>query len=143
MRKSLSMRRFLIGLSFIFSATAANAAADVTGDWRMEDGSAIIAFARCGDQMCASIARVLINRPGIPKTDIRNPDPALRTRTIQGLRIISGLHPKGNRWEGGRVYDPKSGKSYKSYVELNPDGSLKVAGCLAFICKAQRWTRVR
>ena len=137
------MRRFLIGLSFIFSATAANAAADVSGDWRMEDGSAIITFARCGNQMCASIARVLINRPGIPKTDVRNPDPALRTRPLQGLRIISGLHAKGNRWEGGRVYDPKSGRSYKSYVELNSDGSLKVAGCLAFICKAQRWTRVR
>ena len=137
------MRRFLIGLSLIFSATAAQAAADVTGNWRTEDGSAIVAFARCGDQMCANIARVLISRPGIPKTDVRNPDPALRGRPIQGLRIISGLHAKGTRWEGGRVYDPKSGRSYKSYVELNADGSLKVAGCLAFICKAQRWTRVR
>ena len=137
------MLRFLIGLSFIFSATAAHAAADVTGDWRVEDGSAIIAFARCGDQMCASIAKLLVKRPGIPKTDLRNPDPALRSRPIQGLRIISGLHAKGNRWEGGRIYDPKSGKSYKSYVEINEDGSLKVAGCLAFICRAQRWTRVR
>ena len=137
------MLRFLIGLSFMFSADAAHAAADVTGDWRVEDGSAIIAFARCGNQMCASIAKVLVKRPGIPKTDLRNPDPALRSRPIQGLRIISGLHAKGNRWEGGRIYDPKSGRSYKSHVELNPDGSLKVAGCLAFICKAQRWTRVR
>lgn len=137
------MQRFLLAVFLIASASAAHAAADVTGNWRTEDGSAIITFARCGNQMCANIARVLVSRPGIPKTDVRNPDPALRKRPIQGLRVISGLNAKGDRWEGGRVYDPKSGKSYRSYVELNEDGSLKVAGCLAFICKTQRWTRAR
>lgn len=137
------MRRFLIGIFLLSSVAAAHGAGDISGNWRTQDGSAIIAFGPCGNQMCGNVAKVLVSRPGIPKTDVRNPDPALRNRPIQGLRVISGLHAKGDRWEGGRIYDPKSGKSYKSHVQLNPDGSLKVAGCLAVLCKAQRWTRVR
>jgi uncharacterized protein (DUF2147 family) len=59
------------------------------------------------------------------------------------LRILSGFAPAADGWENGRIYDPKSGKSYRSHLKLNPDGSLKVSGCIAFICKSQRWTRAR
>ena len=44
--------------------------------------------------------------------------------------------------EGGRAYDPKSGQSYRSSLKLEPDGSLKLTGCVLFICESRRWTRV-
>jgi uncharacterized protein (DUF2147 family) len=53
------------------------------------------------------------------------------------------MRPAPRRWEGGRIYDPNNGKSYNSYLALNADGSLKVAGCISFICRSQRWTRIR
>jgi uncharacterized protein (DUF2147 family) len=136
------MKRFLAAILLAPSAPAW-AAPNVAGNWLTEDKSAIIALAPCGQQMCGSIARILVNRPGRPWTDAHNPDPALRGRPVLGMRIISGLNPGQNKWEGGRIYDPKSGKSYKSYVQLNPDGSLKVAGCILFVCQGQRWTRAR
>lgn len=136
------MRNGLPALLLV-SATAASAAPNVAGNWLTEDRSAIIAVQPCGRQMCGSIAKILKNRPGKPWTDAHNPDPKLRDRPVLGLTIVSGLNPAVDRWEGGRIYDPQSGKSYKSYIQPNADGSLKVAGCILVFCQAQRWTRAR
>ena len=137
------MRSALLAIALSLLAAPAWAAPNVSGNWLTEDRSAIISVAPCGRQMCGSIAKILVNRPGAPWTDSHNPDPALRNRPVLGMRIVSGLNPSADKWEGGRIYDPKSGKSYKSYIQLNPDGSLKVAGCILFFCQAQRWTRAR
>jgi len=82
--------------------------------------------------------------PGHPHTDVHNPNPALRNRPLIGLQILSGFKDDGDRWSGGQIYDPDSGKTYYSVVKLNSDGSLKVSGCvLRFLCESQRWTRQR
>jgi uncharacterized protein (DUF2147 family) len=138
----MDMRHIFLGIA-LFSATAAAQAAEVTGNWITQDKSAIVAIARCGGGLCGTVAKVLVQRPGVPKTDVRNPDPKLRDRPIQGLRILSGFTREGERWEDGRIYDPKSGKSYASKLSLNQDGSLNVSGCIAVFCKTQRWTRAR
>lgn len=143
MLTSRDMLRLGIILILVWQASAAQAAENVTGRWMTEDKSAVISIAPCGIQMCGTIAQLLVNTPGMPRTDVNNPDPALRSRPLEGLRIISGLSRNGVRWEGGRIYDPLTGKSYKSYLQLTEGGVLKVAGCLAFICRAQRWTRAR
>jgi uncharacterized protein (DUF2147 family) len=137
------MRAAIFCLSATFLATPVWAAPDVAGNWLVENRTALVAIAPCGKHMCGTIAKILVNRPGVPTTDIRNPDPARRDRPFQGLRIISGMKPAAKRWEGGTIYDPNTGKSYKSHMQLNEDGSLKVSGCFAFICKSQRWTRAR
>jgi len=136
------MQRFLLAAILIASPAAARAA-DVTGNWLTESKSAIVTISRCGPSLCGSVAKVLIDKPGVPKTDVKNPDPKLRNRPIQGLRILSGFSGSGERWTGGRIYDPNSGKSYNSKLSLNADGTLNVSGCIAFICKTQRWTRAR
>jgi uncharacterized protein (DUF2147 family) len=97
----------------------------------------------CGTHMCGRVARVLETGPNVPATDVHNPDPGLRSRPIVGLVTLSGFSGSGGSWSGGRAYDPKSGKSYRSTLELNPDGSLKVSGCVLFLCESHRWTRVR
>jgi uncharacterized protein (DUF2147 family) len=76
-------------------------------------------------------------------TDIKNQDPALRSRPIVGLQIISGFHRDGTGgWTGGAIYDPVGGKTYKAKMGLGPNGALKVAGCVLFFCRAETWTRV-
>ena len=42
-------------------------------------------------------------------------------------------------FKGGKIYDPRSGNTYKSNLYLNEDGTLKVEGCLAFICDGEVW----
>ena len=66
-----------------------------------------------------------------------------RSRPITGLRTLWGFSRSGATWKGGRAYDPKSGKSYRATLQLNRDGSLKVTGCVLFVCKSRRWTRYR
>ena len=137
------MRRIPLALLLLLSATAARAAPDVTGNWVTEEKTGLVSIVRCGQSLCGTVARVLVTRPGVRTTDVKNPDPALRSRPLLGLRMLSGFTPAADGWENGRIYDPKSGKSYRSHLKLNPDGSLKVSGCIAFICKSQRWTRAR
>lgn len=135
----------MIRLAF-FAATAmaaapARAAPDIEGDWVTQDRSALITIAPCGATLCGTIARALIIKPGHPQTDVHNPDPRLRERKLIDMTILSGFSPGRDRWDKGRIYDPESGRTYRSVLKLNPDQSLKVSGCIAFFCRSQRWTR--
>jgi uncharacterized protein (DUF2147 family) len=133
----------IFALPLLFAATAARAAPNVSGNWVVQDKSAVIAIGPCGNRLCGTIAKALVHKPGHAQTDVNNPDPALRNKPLIGLRILSGFVADGDRWDGGRIYDPESGKTYRSILRLNADGSLKVSGCIAFFCQSQRWTRAR
>ena len=65
---------------------------------------------------------------GQPPKDDENPDPALRDRSIVGLQILEGFvySPEKEEWNTGRIYDPKSGKTYDCYGWLESDDLLKV-----------------
>ena len=68
-------------LPFILCAALAAAGADaqaptVMGYWR-EPGGSVIRIAPCDHQLCVEIARVSAGNH--PVTDVRNPDPGLRT----------------------------------------------------------------
>jgi uncharacterized protein (DUF2147 family) len=121
---------------------AAAAPPSVQGLWLTDDHKGLVRIAPCGGALCGTIARVADTSGNAPRTDIHNPDARLRGRPILGLPVLSGFAAAGSYWKG-RAYDPKSGKSYRSTLELNPDGSLKVSGCILFICESQRWTRMR
>lgn len=120
---------------------AAAPPAPVTGRWVTVEGKALVEIGPCGAALCGRIARVLKPRPGGPAVDANNPDPTLRSRPIAGLTILSQFRPDGDRWRG-RIYDPESGRSYRS--ELTRAGSaLKVKGCIGPFCRTQEWTAAR
>jgi len=123
-------------------ALPAQAAQPVTGRWATVDGKAIVNSAPCGTHLCGRIEKIVKPTPGRPHTDIKNPDPTLRSRPLVGLALLSDFSDAGDIWKG-TIYDPESGKSYNSKVSRNGDGTLKVQGCIAFFCKTQTWTPVR
>ena len=131
----------MLAAALLMLATSAAAPADVTGLWVTDDGKGLVKIEPCGAKICGHIVRVLDTRPDVPKTDIHNPDARLRTRPLAGLRTLWDFARSGSEWTGGRAYDPKSGKSYRSSLARNPDGSLKLTGCVLFICESRRWTR--
>jgi uncharacterized protein (DUF2147 family) len=124
-------------------AGSAQAAGTVQGVWLTQSGSAKVRLAPCGSKLCGTI--IWLKNPtdkatGKPPIDGKNPDPALRDRPIVGLQMIHDFKSAaGGRWTGGSIYDPESGKTYASKLNLNPDGTLKVEGCIAIICQAQTW----
>jgi uncharacterized protein (DUF2147 family) len=123
------------------SGAAFAAPAPVTGRWLTVEGKAIVEIAPCGAQLCGRIAKVLKPRPGGPAVDINNPDKALRQRPIEGIAILSGFTAAGDRWKG-RIYDPESGRTYRSELVAS-GGTLKVKGCFGPFCRSQEWTRTR
>lgn len=122
-------------------ALSAASPAALVGDWRTGDGSAVVRVGRCGAALCGRIVRVL--DPRAPANDARNPDAALRSRPLAGLAVLSGFARNPSGVLQGTAYDPKSGRSYRAYLDLNADGTLRVTGCVVFICRSQSWRRVR
>ncbi|MBN8841345.1 MAG: DUF2147 domain-containing protein [Sphingomonadales bacterium] len=120
----------------------AYAADPIAGRYLTEDGSGIVAIGTCGKAMCGKLATIVKPTPNGATADVKNPDPALRTRPLLGMQIISGLTDKGDDWRG-EIYDPRRGKTFKSIVSRNADGTLNVKGCFAFICETQVWRPTR
>ena len=121
-------------------ALAAAPPATLTGDWLTDDRSAIVHIGPCGGSLCGRILRILAR--GAPATDVNNPNASLRNRPLVGTAVLSGFTSSGSRAAtGGRAYDPKTGRSYRSSLQLNGDGSLRVTGCVLFVCQSRTWTR--
>lgn len=132
----------LIPAAMAFAAPAL-AADSINGNWVTEDRDAIIKISKCGSTVCGRIYKYLVTPPnGVGQKDIHNPDKSLRNRTLLGAAILTGFKPDGDIWRG-KVYDPKSGKTYRSEVSLNSANSLKMKGCIAFFCQGQNWTRAK
>ena len=127
-------------------APAASFAASPLGDWLVASRDGKVRIAPCGEALCGVLvwARKTIDpKTGRPQLDIRNPDPALRGRPILGMRLFWGMKPDGpNHWSDGRIYDARSGRTYRSKLALLPNGDLKVEGCLGPFCGGQTWTPV-
>ena len=138
------MKAATIALAALTTAIAlpAYAAQPVIGRWATVEAKAIVHIAQCGKSLCGKIEKILKPTPGRPNTDVENADPALRSRPLVGLPLLTGFGDAGSHWKG-TIYDPESGKSYTSKISRNADGTLKVQGCIAFFCKTQTWTAVR
>lgn len=134
------MRLFALS-ALLLVATAAHAAEPITGRWLTGNGKGVVAIGQCGPTVCGRITRILASTPGGAVNDTRNPDPRLRDRPILGLEMLTGFTDAGKEWRG-RIYDPQSGKSYKSILSREP-GGLKVQGCVMMFCQTQHWTPAR
>jgi uncharacterized protein (DUF2147 family) len=113
----------------------------VTGSWLTDDKSAIIHVAMRGTRLWGTITRVL--DPAAPAKDIRNPDPAARSRPLVGTSVLIDFTRSAKGWDNGKAYDPKAGRSYRSSLTLEEPDKLAVTGCVLFICQTKIWTRQR
>ncbi len=129
-------------LGLMAGTTAAfGAAAAINGRWLTQDRDAIVEVGPCGTTICGRIAKFLVRPPqGNDQKDDNNPDPKMRSRKLLGMSVFYGMKAVGNEWKG-TIYDPKSGKSYRSVVFLAKNGTLKVKGCVGPICQGQNWTK--
>jgi uncharacterized protein (DUF2147 family) len=126
---------------------------DIVGVWLNEEQDARIELARCGPKYCGTIVWLKEplyaadsdeGAPGTPKTDRNNPDPALRTAPIVGLRIARDFAYAGdNVWDGGEVYDPDNGKTYSGKMTLVTRRQLDLRGYIGILLigRTTTWTR--
>lgn len=68
-----------------------------------------------------------------------------KPQPLIGMTVLRGLKANGNSYEEGKIFDPKSGKTYSAKAELTNGGnSLKVRGYLGIsaLGRTQTWQRV-
>jgi len=118
---------------------------DAEGRWLSGDGDGWIEVKLVGDSLIGVIAGSPNTKPGDPpRYDDLNPDPELRDRPLDGMTIMSGFTFDGeDRWSGGTIYDPNSGKTYKCTLTQVDNNTLKMRGYigLSLFGRSDTWTR--
>lgn len=120
----------------------------ILGKWMNEDRDANVEVYKEAGKYFGKI--VWLKDPidevtGKPKVDDENGDVSLQNRPIMGLVILKDFVFDGDEeWEDGTIYDPKNGKTYDCYMEIDEEGILKIRGYIGFswIGRSTYWTRV-
>lgn len=135
-----------MALASIFSVPVMAGEA-LDGFWMDSDGEVILQIGPCGNARCGRVAwlRLPLGGDGLPLLDYRNPDPALRSRPVCGLDVVSGFkkQPDGI-WGDGTVYVSDLGMSFSGYAEVLNPTQVKVTGYvgLSIFGASEVWSRV-
>jgi uncharacterized protein (DUF2147 family) len=154
MKRTLMISAMGVALLLVCTVLAQNPDA-IVGKWWNEEKDAHIEIYACDGKLCGKI--IWLKEPnfpdddskgmgGKPKIDRENPDVSKRERPILGMNIVWGFAPSGeNLWEGGFIYNPRDGKTYKCKLTLENPDRLKVRGFIgvSLIGKTNVWTRVK
>ena len=137
----MSLRTWVSIALFIGTIGAhAQTSSSILGDWREPTGSIIEIF-RCGHDVCAKM--VAISKQATTQLDEKNPSPAARKHPLCGLQIGYGFHlTDPAHADSGRLYDPKSGKTYKGAMTADGD-KLRLRGYVGIKAfgRSETWTR--
>ena len=119
-------------------------AAGIEGKWQTVDDKsgqpkAVVQISRAGDVYNGTIVSLADN--------VENVCPACSNkRPLIGLQVVSGLRDDGDGgYNKGKIFDPKSGKTYSSKATLADGGNtLKVRGFVgvSLLGRTQTWKRV-
>ena len=148
------MKVWALLATVLLTATTAFSAgpSDIIGSWKTDGGDSRLELFRCGEKICGRI--VWLKEPnyidskygevGTPVIDRKNPDKALQSRPVRGLRILDGFTSQGeNTWGNGTCYDPKSGNTYRGKIHLVAPDRLELRGYVGipFFGRSSVWTR--
>ena len=111
----------------------------IIGKWLTEAGDAKVEIYEANGKVNGKIVWL---EKGPDTKDTHNTDEKMRSRKLMGVNILSGLTKKSEKWEGGRIYNPKNGKTYK--CSIWPEGDkLKVRGYLGVFYETQTWKKAK
>jgi len=147
--------RLPFAAALLLIASSAFAASDSpVGTWKTIDDAtnqpkSIVEITEHDGELQARIVE-LLNRS--PEDVERDGDTALcikcegerKNQPIVGMTIMWGVRQDGDTWSGGKILDPKSGKTYKVKLSLADGGNkLDVHGYIGFslLGRSQIWER--
>jgi len=144
------VRKLLSLVAFILIATYSNAqrADEILGTWVSDDGNSHVKIYRKDDGIYGKLSWIKNERhpDGSIKKDDKNPDPAKRDRPLKGLVILKGLQwdAEDQEWNEGKIYDPKSGKTYDVFARLKGKDTLYMKGYvgISMLGRSTEWKRL-
>jgi len=143
-KRSLLIIFLLIGINQVF----AQSKEALAGKWLTATGDAQVQIYPAGGKFSGRI--VWLKKPddntGKPQTDNKNPDPGLAKRPIIGLEMLKGFtYVDDGIWEGGTIYDPKTGKTFSCKISMVDHNKIFVRGFvgISLLGRTETWSRVR
>ncbi|WGL18315.1 DUF2147 domain-containing protein [Microbulbifer bruguierae] len=130
---------FLTFISLLFTTQLAFAN-DVIGRWKTIDdetgqAKSIVEIYEQGGKYYGRVVDLLM-KPDDTVCDACSGDN--KGKKIVGMNVITNMVKTGDRYEGGQILDPVTGKVYDCKMWLE-DGNLKVRGYLGFFYRTQTW----
>lgn len=143
------IRSVLFALTIIFlTSFTNNPDEELMGVWWNTERDAKIEIYRCGEELCGKV--VWLRNPkdddGNPVKDENNVNSEMKRREVMGMNVLEGFSFNGkDRWVDGEAYDPKSGKTYTSYISLKDKNTLELRGYIGtpILGKTVIWKRDR
>lgn len=148
--KPESMKKIVIilVLAFYSVASIAQEADKIAGIWWNDEKTTKIEVKKVDGKYIGTIVYMIPEKyeNGQPPKDDKNPDSALKDRSLIGLKILEGFvyNAKKKEWNDGKIYDPKSGNTYDCYAWLENDELLKLKGYIGgirWLGRSSEWYR--
>jgi len=112
----------------------------ILGEWLSQEKDGKISIYKQGDKFYGKISWG--KTPG--RKDTNNPEAKLKNRDLIGLVILHDFKYTGSAWEDGKIYDPKSGKTYDCILKVKDNNKiLEIRGYVGvpMFGRTATWTR--
>jgi len=138
-------KRALLFLMLVTSAStvlaAEHKADDIAGVWETATGGYVQIYEDGGKWE----GTIVGSSDGEARYDKQNPDKSKQDRRLLGVTVLQGLNYAGEgAYEGGSIYDPNNGKTYKAKATQTGPDTLDARGYIgiSLIGKSQTWKRI-
>ncbi|MEO7431616.1 MAG: DUF2147 domain-containing protein [Dokdonella sp.] len=138
----------LLSLALAIGVPALAADISPVGTWTSIDDAtgkpkSIVQITETGGKLEGKVLEVLQSDQG-PHPVCKECDGDRKNQPIEGMTIIWDVQKDGDVWDGGKILDPKNGKTYKVKLTLTDNGQkLDVHGYVGFamLGRSQVWER--
>jgi uncharacterized protein (DUF2147 family) len=118
----------------------------ILGKWLTAAGDAHVQIYPNGNKFSGKLVWLKdpLDDNGKPRLDKENPKNELTKRPILGMIFLYDFIFKDGIWEGGTIYDPKTGKTYSCKISSEGKDKINVRGFVGFslLGRTETWTRV-
>lgn len=141
---ALTAASFVAGLALATAPAGAAPADQALGRWATPSKHGVVEIAPCGGSICGKLVESDSIRTNPGFADSKNKNPALRSRPLKGMMLLQGFTRSDTGWDGGSIYNPEDGGTYKATITIVDADTLKLKGCIVWpLCKTQTWKRLR
>lgn len=132
-----------LSVGLMAAMTGAADANNLVGRWQTPSEQGYIDLYECGSKICGRGVPTEAQKAGPDVKDVKNHDPALRNRSLNGLEILHDFAGGPTVWTGGAIYRPADGNTYSGKLELLDSSTMRMTGCvMAPLCKSYVWKKV-
>ncbi|MBA8885916.1 uncharacterized protein (DUF2147 family) [Dokdonella fugitiva] len=138
----------LLALALLAGAPAFAAENTPVGTWTTIDDAtgkpkSIVQITEANGKLEGKVLEVLQSEQG-PHPVCKACDGERKDKPVEGMVILWDVEKDGDVWDGGRILDPKNGKTYKVKLTMMDGGQkLDVHGYIGFalLGRSQVWER--